>query len=126
MTNHSTNLNYHPVTHAGHCLSHINVTGEATVTGNADSLNVTLLLRETTEVGRLLYRLAWGEEVAAPNIPEPEEFANYFLVDDSVAGELRVLLKRSLVGLPDYPMPKVAESGSLKWLVTVLRIVNSI
>lgn len=91
---------------AGHCLSHISVTGEAMVTGNADTVNVTLLLRETTEVGRLLYRLAWGEEVAAPNIPEPEEFASYFLVDNSVAGELRVLLKRSLVGLPDYPMLK--------------------
>lgn len=108
MTEHSTNQNYHSVTDIGHCPSHISVTGEAMVTGNADGLNVTLLLRETTEVGRLLYRLAWGEEVAAPNIPEPEEFASYFLVDDSVAGELRVLLKRSLVGLPDYPRLKVA------------------
>lgn len=87
------------------------------MTGDADTLKVTLMLRETTEVGRLLYRLAWGEEVVVPSIPEPEEFASYFHVDDSVSGELRVILKSSLIGLPDYPMLKVVKSGSFKWFM---------
>lgn len=111
ITQRGTNLYYSPITHAGHCLSHISVTGEPTVTENESTIHVTLQLRETTVVGGLLYRLAWVEKLVAPSIPE-SGFASYFLVDDSVSGELRVILKRSLVGLPDYPVLKV-QSGNL-------------
>lgn len=78
--------------------------------GAADTLSVTLLVRETEVVGRLLYQVTWDEDVSPP-IPNQGDFVNYFHVDDSAARELRVTVKESLIGLPDYPSRKVGHRG---------------
>lgn len=90
---------------AGHCISHVNVTGGPLVTSATDILSVTLLVREAEAVGRLLYRVTWDEDVT-PTIPDQGDFVNYFHVDDSGAREWRVTVRDSLIGLPDHPRSK--------------------
>ncbi|XP_047470587.1 cadherin-related tumor suppressor-like isoform X12 [Penaeus chinensis] len=88
------------------CYEHFQVDGQVSE-GYGENVYVTKSdIPETLGVGELLYTLTW-ESGGSPNTSDSTTFMEYFEFDESETNTWKVKVKKSLEGLPDYPVSTV-------------------